>query len=58
MFMTNSSPIHPAKQIRQISTSAITDAVFPKASEVSEAELGEYMLGLKTMTEKDMEGLL
>ena len=33
-------------------------AVFPKASEVSEAELGEYMLGLKTMTEKDMEGLL
>ena len=33
-------------------------AVFPKASEVSEAELGEYMLGLKTMTEKEMEGLL
>jgi len=33
-------------------------AAFKKASEVSEAELGEYMLGLKTMTEKEMEGLL
>ena len=33
-------------------------AAFRKASEVSEAELGEYMLGLKTMTAKEMEGLL
>jgi len=33
-------------------------AAFPKANEVSEAELGEYMLGLKTMTAEEMEGLL
>lgn len=33
-------------------------AAFPKANEVSEEELGEYMLGLRTMTEHEMEGLL
>ncbi len=33
-------------------------AAFPKANEVSEGELGEYMLGLKTMTPEQMEGLL
>ena len=33
-------------------------AAFPKANEVSEQELGEYMLGLKEMTEEQMEGLL
>ena len=33
-------------------------AAFPKANEVSEDELGEYMLGLKTMTPEQMEGLL
>ena len=33
-------------------------AAFPKANEVSESELGEYMLGLKTMTAEEMEGLL
>ena len=33
-------------------------AAFPKANEVSEEELGEYMLGLKEMTDKQMEGLL
>lgn len=27
-------------------------------NEVSEEELGEYMLGLKTMTPEEMEGLL
>ena len=29
-----------------------------KSNEVSEEELGEYMLGLKTMTPEEMEGLL
>jgi len=33
-------------------------AAFPKANEVSEEELGEYMLGLKQMSDKQMEGLL
>lgn len=33
-------------------------AAFPKANEVSEDELGEYMLGIKTMTPEEMEGLL
>ena len=33
-------------------------AAFRKANEVSEEELGEYMLGLKTMTPEEMEGLL
>ncbi len=33
-------------------------AAFPKANEVSEEELGEYMLGIKTMTDKEMEGIL
>lgn len=33
-------------------------AAFKKANEVSEEELGEYMLGLKTMTPEEMEGLL
>ena len=33
-------------------------ATFRKANEVSEEELGEYMLGLKTMTPEEMEGLL
>ena len=33
-------------------------AAFKKANEVSEQELGEYMLGLKTMTAEEMEGLL
>ena len=33
-------------------------AAFPKANEVSEEELGEYMLGLKEMSEEQMEGLL
>lgn len=33
-------------------------AAFPKANVVSEEELGEYMLGIKTMTAKEMEGIL
>ncbi|NLL71612.1 MAG: ABC transporter ATP-binding protein [Epulopiscium sp.] len=33
-------------------------AAFPKANEVSEDELGEYMLGIKTMTAKEMENVL
>ena len=33
-------------------------AAFPKANEVSESELGEYMLGLKAMTAEQMGGLL
>lgn len=33
-------------------------AAFAQANIVSEAELGEYMLGLKTMTAEEMEGLL
>ena len=33
-------------------------AAFPQANKVSEEELGEYMLGLKTMTQEEMEGLL
>lgn len=33
-------------------------AAFPKANEVSENLLGEYMLGVKTMTAEEMEGLL
>ncbi|MCI6239601.1 MAG: ABC transporter ATP-binding protein [Lachnospiraceae bacterium] len=33
-------------------------AAFSKASMVSEDELGEYMLGIKTMTPDEMEGLL
>ena len=33
-------------------------AAFPKANEVSEELLGEYMLGVKVMSEKEMEGLL
>ena len=33
-------------------------AAFPKASEVSEELLGEYMLGLKEMSKEEMEGLL
>ena len=33
-------------------------AAFPKASEVSEDKLGEYMLGIRTMTPQEMEGLL
>ena len=31
-------------------------AAFDKANEVTEEELGEYMLGLKRMTEQEMEG--
>jgi len=31
---------------------------FPKANEVSEETLGEYMLGVKEMTPEEMEGLL
>ena len=33
-------------------------AAFPKANEVSEETLGEYMLGVKEMTAEEMEGLL
>lgn len=33
-------------------------AAFPEASKVSEDLLGEYMLGLRTMTAEEMEGLL
>lgn len=33
-------------------------AAFPKANQVSEALLGEYMLGIKTMSAEEMEGLL
>ena len=33
-------------------------AAFPKAGEVAEETLGEYMLGVKTMTSGEMEGLL
>ncbi len=33
-------------------------AAFPKANVVDVDELGEYMLGIKTMTAKEMEGLL
>ena len=33
-------------------------AAFPKANEVSEETLGEYMLGVKEMTQEEMEGLL
>ncbi len=33
-------------------------AAFPKANQVSEELLGEYMLGIKTMTQEEMEGLL
>ena len=33
-------------------------AAFPKANEVSEDVLGEYMLGIRTMTAEEMEGLL
>lgn len=33
-------------------------AAFPRANQVSEETLGEYMLGVKTMTAKEMEGLL
>ena len=31
-------------------------AAFDKANRVTEEELGEYMLGLKRMTEQEMEG--
>lgn len=33
-------------------------AAFPEANKVSEDLLGEYMLGLQTMTDEEMEGLL
>lgn len=33
-------------------------AAFPKANEVSEDVLGEYMLGVREMTVEEMEGLL
>ncbi len=33
-------------------------AAFPKANQVSEETLGEYMLGVKEMTQSEMEGLL
>ena len=33
-------------------------AAFPKANEVSEETLGEYMLGVKEMTQEEMEALL
>ena len=33
-------------------------AAFPKANQVSEEELGQYMLGLKEMSAEQMEGLL
>ena len=33
-------------------------AAFPKANEVSEDTLGEYMLGVREMTQEEMEGLL
>ena len=33
-------------------------AAFPKANEVSEETLGEYMLGVREMTQTEMEGLL
>lgn len=33
-------------------------AAFPRADGVSEEELGEYMLGIKTMTTKEMEAVL
>ena len=33
-------------------------AAFKQANQVSEDELGEYMLGIKTMTAKEMEGVL
>lgn len=33
-------------------------AAFPEANKVSEELLGEYMLGLRTMTAEEMEGLL
>jgi hypothetical protein len=33
-------------------------AAFPKANVVDVDELGEYMLGIKTMTAEEMEGLL
>jgi simple sugar transport system ATP-binding protein len=33
-------------------------AVFPKAHDVSEETLGEYMLGIKEMSENEMRGLL
>ncbi len=33
-------------------------AAFPKASEVGEEELGEYMLGIKSMTAEEMAGVL
>ena len=33
-------------------------AAFPKANVVDVDVLGEYMLGIKTMTAKEMEGLL
>ena len=33
-------------------------AAFPKANEVSEETLGEYMLGIKEMTLEEMEALL
>ena len=33
-------------------------AAFPKANVVDVDVLGEYMLGIKTMTAEEMEGLL
>ena len=36
----------------------LNTAAFPKANEVSEETLGEYMLGVKEMTMEEMEALL
>ena len=33
-------------------------AAFPKANVVDVDELGEYMLGIRTMTAQEMEGVL
>ena len=33
-------------------------AAFPQANKVSEDELGEYMLGIKSMTAEEMAGVL
>ena len=33
-------------------------AAFPKANEVSEETLGEYMLGVREMSKEEMEALL
>ena len=33
-------------------------AAFPRANQVSEEELGEYMLGLKVMTNEEMAGVI